>query len=62
MLYFQVACAQNFKRKMTCFVLPENGISLLICKNFGKNDMCKYRRATPKFPVFYILRCLKMHN
>ena len=22
----------------------------------------KYRRTTPEFPVFYILRCLKMHN
>ena len=22
----------------------------------------KYRRATPEIPVFFILRCLKMHN
>ena len=22
----------------------------------------KYRLATPEFPVFYILHCLKMHN
>ena len=22
----------------------------------------KYRRATPEFPVFFILRCLKLHN
>ena len=63
MLYFQVTCAQKFQMKNDIFCAARKyGMSLLICKNFRKIIRSKYRLASPEFPVFYILRCLKMHN
>ena len=32
---------------------------LLICENFRKNERSKYRRTTPKNPVFFIFRRFK---
>ena len=63
MLYFQVAYAQKFKKKMIFFGLLAN---MECCYQSLKivEEMIhiKYQRATPEFPVFFILRCLKMHN
>ena len=63
MLYFQVACAQKFQTKNDFFgAASKYRMLLLVCKNFRKNIRSKYRRTTPEFPVFFILRGLKMHN
>ena len=65
MLFFQVTCAKKFQTKndFFCLAASKYGMLLLICKNFRKNyTYSKYRSATPEFSVFYILRCLKMHN
>ena len=62
-VYFQVACAQKFQTKNDFFVLLAN---MECCYQSPKilEEMIhsKYQRATPEFPVFFILRCLKMHN
>ena len=64
MLNFQVACAQKFHLKNYWFFLPPANMeccyqSLKILEIMIRS---KYRCAPPEFPVFYILRCLKMHN
>ena len=63
MLYFQVACAKKFQTKNDLFVLLAN---MECCYQSVKilEEMIhsKYQRATPEFPVFFILCCLKMHN
>ena len=52
-----------FKRKMIFFVLLAN---MECCYQSVKilEEMMhsKYQRATPEFPVSFILRCLKIHN
>ena len=63
MLYFQVACAQEFQTKNDFFVLLANMEccyqSVKILEGMRHS---KYQCATPEFTVFFILRCLKMHN
>ena len=63
MLNFHVACAQKFQTKNDLFCAASKyRMSLLICKSFRKMIRSKYRHATPEIPVFFILRCLKIHN
>ena len=56
MLYFQVACAQKFQllANMECCYQSVKILEEMIHS--------KYQRATLESPVFFILRCLKMHN
>ena len=63
MLYFQVACAQQFQTKKFFLVLLANMECCYQSVEILEEMMdCKYQRATPEFPVFFILPCLKMHN
>ena len=63
---FKWLAHKNFKQKMIFCAVRKYGISLIYrlisVKVLEKMIRSKYRRATPEFPVFYILRCLKMHN
>ena len=60
---FKWLALKNFKRKMIFFVLLAN---MEYCyqsvKILEEMIRSKYQRATLEFPVFFILRCLKMHN
>ena len=60
---FKWLAHKNFKRKMIFFVLLAN---MECCyqsvKILEEMIRSKYQRATPEFPVFFITRCLKMHN
>ena len=64
MLYFQVACAQKFQTKNDVFfvLLANMECCYQSVKILEEMIHSKYQRATPEFPVFFILRCLKMHN
>ena len=65
MLNFQVACAQKFQTKNDLFLRCQQICNVAFLKSvkiLGKMIRSKYRRTTPEIPVFFILRCLKMHN
>ena len=60
MLTFQVLEHKNFKIEIILFcAVGKYGMLLLICKNLKKIIRRKYRRATPRNPVFSISRCFK---
>ena len=56
MLNFKVACAQKFQTKNSFLAMPAKyGMLFLICKRFiEKMIRRKYRRTTPKNPVFSV--------
>ena len=64
MLYFQVACAQKFQTKNVFFLvlLANMECCYQSVKILEEMIHSKYQRAIPEFSVFFILRCLKMHN
>ena len=64
MFNFQLACAKKIQPKnkffLHCRQIWNDVINLQ--KNLEKIIRSKYRSASPEIQVFFILRCLKMHQ